>query len=133
MGGGGGLLFRISGKMGRGWGGWGGCGGLWGGDRQRNRHVNAQALSKLPSSNLPLRLGWPATEWESGTKPKMAEKRPAKWPAAIFLGGSKMNLPFSFCPKHAEGQKLRSATSGPTSLREYRCIGSFTTATHTFR
>ena len=29
--------------------GWGG----WGGDGQRNRQVNAQALSKLPFSNLP--------------------------------------------------------------------------------
>ena len=33
-----------------------------------------------------LRLGWPATEWETGPGPKMAEK----WPAAIFWGGPKM-------------------------------------------
>ena len=34
-----------------------------------------------------LRLGRPATEWEAGSEPKMAEKWPAKWPAAIFWGG----------------------------------------------
>ena len=37
-----------------------------------------------------LRLGWPATEWETGQEPKMAEKWPAKWPAAISRGGPKM-------------------------------------------
>ena len=31
----------------------GGEGGGWGGDRRRNRQVYAQALSKLPFSNLP--------------------------------------------------------------------------------
>ena len=30
-----------------------GEGGGWGGDSQRNHQVNAQALSKLPSSKLP--------------------------------------------------------------------------------
>ena len=33
--------------------GGGGEGGGWGGDRQRHWHVNAQALSKLPFSDLP--------------------------------------------------------------------------------
>ena len=29
---------------------------------------------------MSLRLGWPATEWETSPEPKMAEKWPAKWP-----------------------------------------------------
>ena len=33
-----------------------------------------------------LRFGWPATEWETGPEPNMAEKFSAKWPAAIFRG-----------------------------------------------
>ena len=31
--------------------------------------------------------GWPVTGWETGPEPKMAEKWPAKWPAAISWGG----------------------------------------------
>ena len=50
-GGGGGAVFLWKlGKRGRGEEGW----GLGGGDRQRNRQVNAQALSKLPLANHPL-------------------------------------------------------------------------------
>ena len=36
----------------------GGEGGGWGGDRQRTRQVNAQALSKLPFGDLPLKNHW---------------------------------------------------------------------------
>ena len=39
------LLWNIRGK---------GVGRVGGGDRPRNRQVNAQALSKLPFSNLPI-------------------------------------------------------------------------------
>ena len=35
-------------------------------------------------SILELRLGWPATEWETGPEPKMAAE---KWPPAILGGG----------------------------------------------
>ena len=42
-------------------------------------------LSKMEQARE-LRHGWPATEWETGPEPKMAEKRPVKWPAAIFQG-----------------------------------------------
>ena len=29
-----------------------------------------------------LRLGWPATAWETGPEPEMVEKWPAEWPVA---------------------------------------------------
>ena len=53
--------WRSLGSGSGGWWGWvsfgqrGKRGRGWGGDRQRNRQVNAQALSKLPFSDLPLK------------------------------------------------------------------------------
>ena len=38
-------------------------------------------------SKQELRLGWPDTECETGPEPKMVERSPAKWPAAISRGG----------------------------------------------
>ena len=61
-------------KRGRGWGGWGG----WGRHRQRNRQVNAQALSKLPFSDLPfsLKFSLKDAQWSLAIR--------NRWRTAIF-------------------------------------------------
>ena len=79
------FLWKIGGK--RGWGGWG-VG--WGQAKEPKVIPPPRQHACQYASTILLRLGWPATEWETGPEPKMAEKWPAKWPAAILGGGPKM-------------------------------------------